>query len=93
MGLEEAEAVWHCVEILTAETIKVWNFRTIHTWFLTSMFHSGAKRYFAGSLATQAHGWRRHCLWTFVVWNQPANDNVYRVIQTLAFQPEFLHVA
>ena len=55
----EAEAVcWQCLHILTAETIKIWKLPYIKLLrFLTSPFHSGGNRHFAG-LSTQAHAWR-----------------------------------
>ena len=41
-SLPEAEAVCrHCLQILTAETIKIWKFSQLTSWFLASIFHRG----------------------------------------------------
>ena len=37
-----------CLHILTAEMINTWNFAQFTSWFLTSMFHCGAKLIFWG---------------------------------------------
>ena len=59
LGTPEAEAVCrHCLRILTAETINIWKFRTIH---LLS-FGQFAWRW---GLNPLAHAWRRHWLWLF----------------------------
>ena len=59
----EAEAVCrHCLQILTAETIKIGKFP--HSWllsFLTILCHGWGVSDILWGLAPQAVAWRRHC--------------------------------
>jgi len=57
----EAETVCrHCLQILTAETINIWKFRTIHFLLVTSLFHGGELSHILrGGLVPQVHEWHR----------------------------------